>query len=193
MFNLVIFGAPGSGKGTQSENLINRYGFFHISTGDVLRDQIARNTEDGRLADKYISKGHLIPDELMVKILADVLDENKDKASKGIVFDGFPRTVHQAEALDVMLAEHGSEIHAVIGLEVDEEELIQRLLNRGKTSGRKDDNLETIKERLVVYHNSTSPLKDFYTANGKYRNIDGTGSVDEIFARICKEIDGENK
>lgn len=188
MFNIVIFGAPGSGKGTQSEKLIDKYGFYHISTGDVLRDQIARKTPDGILADSYISKGHLIPDDLMVKILGNVLDANKDNTAAGIVFDGFPRTVKQAEALRQMLDERGSEIHAVIGLEVDEDEIVKRLLNRGKTSGRSDDNLETIKERLNVYHNETSPLKEFYTNAGRYHSIEGTGTVDEIFARIADRI-----
>lgn len=188
MFNIVIFGAPGSGKGTQSEKLIDKYGFYHISTGDVLRDQIARKTPDGVLADSYISQGHLIPDDLMVRILGDVLDANKDKIKSGIVFDGFPRTVKQAEALKKMLDERGSEIHAVIGLEVDEDELVKRLLNRGKTSGRSDDNLDTIKERLNVYHHETSPLKEFYTGTGHYHPIDGSGSVDEIFNRIAERI-----
>ena len=189
MFNMVIFGAPGSGKGTQSDKLIEKYGFYHISTGDVLRDQIARKTEAGILADRYISEGHLVPDEHIIKILGDVLDENREKMANGIVFDGFPRTVNQAVALEQMLKERGSEVNAVIGLEVDEDELIARLVNRGKTSGRKDDNPETIRERLVVYHDSTCPLKEFYTKNSKYRGIDGTGSVDEIFERICKEIE----
>lgn len=188
MFNIVIFGAPGSGKGTQSEKLIDKYGFYHISTGDVLRDQIARKTPDGILADSYISQGHLIPDDLMVRILGDVLDSNKKNTAKGIVFDGFPRTIKQAEALKKMLDERGSEIHAVIGLEVDEDELVKRLLNRGKTSGRSDDNLETIKERLNVYHNETSPLKEYYTGSGHYHAIDGSGSVDDIFDRIAKRI-----
>ncbi|MCH5347005.1 MAG: adenylate kinase [Muribaculaceae bacterium] len=192
MFNLVIFGAPGSGKGTQSAKIIDKYGFMHISTGDVLRDQIARHTPDGQLAESYISQGHLIPDEVMVKILEDVLDANKDKAVKGIVFDGFPRTVHQAEVLAEMLEHRGSKINAVVGLEVDDDELVKRLLNRGLTSGRKDDNLETINERLKVYHDTTSPIKDFYVNNGLYRSVDGIGTVDQIFDRISNIIDGAN-
>ncbi len=189
MFNLVIFGAPGSGKGTQSEKLIDKYGLYHISTGQVLRDQIARKTPDGILADSYISKGHLIPDDLMVKILGDVLDSKKDLTAKGIVFDGFPRTIKQAEALRKMLDERGTGIHAVIGLDVDEDELIKRLLNRGKTSGRSDDNLDTIKERLNVYHNETSPLREYYSSLGCYHPIDGSGTVDDIFDRIANHVD----
>lgn len=188
MFNLVIFGAPGSGKGTQSEKLIEEYGLFHISTGEVLRDLIARGTELGKIADGYISKGNLIPDELMIDILAHVLDSNKETA-KGVIFDGFPRTINQAKALKTMLAQRGSKVHAVIGLEVDENELIDRLIKRGKESGRSDDNLETIKQRLEVYHSQTSPLKDYYVAEGKYHGIQGSGSIESIFCSIKQSID----
>lgn len=188
MFNLVIFGAPGSGKGTQSEKLIEEYGLFHISTGEVLRDLIARGTELGKIADGYISKGNLIPDELMIDILAHVLDSNKETA-KGVIFDGFPRTINQAKALKTMLAQRGSKVHAVIGLEVDENELIDRLIKRGKESGRSDDNLETIKQRLEVYHFQTSPLKDYYVAEGKYHGIQGSGSIENIFCSIKQSID----
>lgn len=187
--NLVIFGAPGSGKGTQSEFLIEKYGLFHISTGDVLRDHIKRGTEYGKIANEYISKGLLIPDELMVQILAAVLDANKDNAEKGVIFDGFPRTIAQAEALKAVLAERNMEIGAVVGLEVHEDELVERLIKRGKDSGRADDNLETIKQRLEVYHNQTKPLQDYYIAEGKYRAINGHGSIDEIFARIIDAVD----
>lgn len=187
--NLVIFGAPGSGKGTQSEFLIEKYGLFHISTGDVLRDHIKRGTEYGKIANEYISKGLLIPDELMVQILAAVLDANKDNAEKGVIFDGFPRTIAQAEALKAVLAERNMEIGAVVGLEVHEDELVERLIKRGKDSGRADDNLETIKQRLEVYHNQTKPLQDYYIAEGKYRAINGQGSIDEIFARIIDAVD----
>ena len=187
--NLVIFGAPGSGKWTQSELLIEKYGLFHISTGDVLRDHIKRGTEYGKIANEYISKGLLIPDELMVQILAAVLDANKDNAEKGVIFDGFPRTIAQAEALKAVLAERNMEIGAVVGLEVHEDELVERLIKRGKDSGRADDNLETIKQRLEVYHNQTKPLQDYYIAEGKYRAINGQGSIDEIFARIIDAVD----
>ncbi len=188
MFNLVIFGGPGSGKGTQSEKLIEEYGLFHISTGEVLRDLIARGTELGKTADEFISKGNLIPDELMINILANLLDSNP-KTEKGVIFDGFPRTIKQAKALKVMLAARKSKVHAVIGLEVDENILVDRLLKRGQESGRSDDNLETIKQRLEVYHSQTSPLKDYYVAEGKYHTIRGTGSIDEVFDEIKHSID----
>ena len=138
MLNVVIFGAPGSGKGTQSERLIDHYGLHHISTGEVLRDHIARGTELGRIADSYISKGQLIPDDLMVRVLASVLDENPEKTAKGVIFDGFPRTIPQAEALTKMLEERGSRVHAVVGLEVPEDELVRRMIQRGKDTGRAD-------------------------------------------------------
>lgn len=188
MFNIVIFGAPGSGKGTQSEYLIKKYGLVHISTGDVLRDHIKRGTEYGKIADKFISQGQLIPDGLMVQILGSVLESNPE-AKKGVIFDGFPRTIEQAKALKEMLAGHNADVNAVIGLEVEENELIERLIKRGQESGRSDDNLETIKKRLVVYHNQTSPLKDFYLNEGKYIAVEGTGSIEEIFGRIEKAVD----
>ena len=192
MFNLVIFGAPGSGKGTQSELLIKEFGLYHISTGEVLRDHIARDTELGKIAGGYISKGMLIPDDLMVSILAEVLDAN-DETKKGVIFDGFPRTIDQAKALKDMLEERGSSIHSVIGLEVPEDELIDRLLKRGKESGRSDDNMETIKKRLDVYHNQTSPLKDYYVKENCYIPVHGSGSVDEIFSNIKTSINNKKK
>lgn len=193
MFNLVIFGAPGSGKGTQSEHLIQNYGLYHISTGDVLRDNIKRGTEQGKIAEQFINDGKLIPDELMIKILADVLDKNVDATRNGVIFDGFPRTIEQAKALKVMLAERGTQVNIVIGLEVPEEELIERLVKRGKDSGRADDNLETIQKRLVVYHNQTSPLRDFYIAEGLYASINGLGTVEGIFADIRAAIDAKKQ
>lgn len=191
--NIVIFGAPGSGKGTQSEKLIEEYGLDHISTGELLRDHIARGTSLGKLADTYISNGLLIPDELMIEVLDDIFRQNPEKAVKGVIFDGFPRTVPQAEALSKLLKEYGSDIDAVVGLEVEEEELIRRMLERGKMSGRSDDNLDTIKKRLHVYHRQTSPLRDFYKGIGKYHAIDGNGTVDGIFADIKQELDGHAK
>ncbi|MDD6132247.1 MAG: adenylate kinase [Bacteroidales bacterium] len=188
MFNLVIFGAPGSGKGTQSEKLIETYGLFHISTGEVLRDQIAKGTELGKTADKFISNGQLIPDELMVNILSDLLDSNP-ATRDGVIFDGFPRTIPQAVALNEMLAKRGAQVNAVVGLEVADDELIDRLIKRGAESGRSDDNLETIKKRLAVYHSQTQPLRDFYVNEGKYLSIKGSGSIDDIFADIKKSID----
>ncbi len=193
MFNLVIFGAPGSGKGTQSDRLIEKYGLFHISTGEVLRDHIKRGTELGTIAESYISKGNLIPDKLMVDILASVLDDNADNVKNGVIFDGFPRTIDQAKSLKTMLAERGTQVDIVVGLEVPEDELVSRLIKRGAESGRSDDNLETIKKRLEVYHSQTAPLRDFYVEEGIYAKIKGIGSVDDIFADICKSIESIKK
>ena len=187
MFNLIIFGAPGSGKGTQSDLLVQKYGLHHISTGDLLRQHIKQGTELGKIADGYIAKGNLIPDELMLSILAAELDANS-KVS-GVIFDGFPRTVPQAEALRTLLAERGEKVDVVVGLEVADAELVERLVKRGEVSGRKDDTPETIKKRLEVYHTQTSPLKDFYTAEKLYNPIEGTGSIDDIFARIASIVD----
>ena len=184
MFNLVIFGGPGSGKGTQSDLLIEEYGLFHISTGEVLRDQISRGTELGKIADSFISGGDLIPDDLMVSILGDVLDKNAEKVAKGVIFDGFPRTIEQAKALTTLLDERNMKLNVVIGLEVDDEELTKRLIKRGQDSGRSDDNVETIKKRLDVYHKQTSPLRDFYVSEGVYAAIEGNGTIADIFANI---------
>lgn len=187
MLNIVIFGAPGSGKGTQSERIVEKYGIDHISTGDVLRAEIKADTELGREAKKLIENGQLIPDALMVDILASKLDAFVD--SKGVIFDGFPRTIAQAEALKVMLAERNQEVTAMIELDVPEDELMTRLLLRGKESGRADDNEETIKKRLVVYREQTSPLKDWYKKEGKHCYINGLGELDRIFADIVSAID----
>ena len=189
MLNIVIFGAPGSGKGTQSDKLIEHYNLFHISTGDVLRDNIRRGTELGQIAKGFIDQGKLVPDELIIDILAQVLDENKDKIQQGVIFDGFPRTIPQAEALEKLLAERGTKIDAVVGLEVPEEELIKRILLRGQMSGRSDDNEETARKRLETYHNQTSPLKAYYEEQGKYRAINGMGSIDGIFDLIKESLD----
>lgn len=195
MLNLVIFGAPGSGKGTQSKCITDRYGLYHISTGQVLRDHIARGTELGKIADSYISKGNLIPDELMMQVLEKTIDDNPDKVANGIIFDGFPRTIPQAEALDDLLAKHGTKLHSVVGLEVPEDELVQRMLLRGKDSGRADDNADTIKTRLKVYHDRTEPLRKFYNDRGTYHPINGAGSVEKIFSDIARHVDSmdENK
>ena len=188
MLNVVIFGGPGSGKGTQSELIINKYGLFHISTGDVLRGEIKNETELGLTAKGYIEKGQLVPDALIIDMLANVLDSN-EAAKEGVIFDGFPRTIPQAEALNEMLEKRGTAVSVVIGLDVAEEELIDRLLKRGQVSGRSDDNYETIKSRLDVYTNQTSPLKAFYIEEGKYADIHGMGTVEEIFGRIETAID----
>lgn len=188
MVNIVLFGAPGSGKGTQSAKLIDRYGLYHISTGELLRSHINRGTELGKLADKYISQGQLIPDDLMVKILDDVLDKEAS-GKKGVVFDGFPRTVPQAEALKELLRKRGTDLHAVVGLEVPEDELVERMLSRGEKTGRADDNIDTIRKRLDVYHKQTQPLKEYYTGEGKYIGVNGSGIVDEIFHDIARELE----
>ena len=187
MFNLVIFGAPGSGKGTQSEKITETYGLHHISTGELLRDQIARGTELGKIADSFISKGQLIPDDLMVRILDAELD--KPEAKHGVIFDGFPRTIPQADALSKMLAKRGTALHGVVGLELEDDELIDRLVKRGKESGRSDDNPETIKERLKVYHTTTQPLREYYINDGSYKGVRGHGSVEDIFISIRTHLD----
>ena len=187
MLNIVIFGAPGSGKGTQSERIVEKYGINHISTGDVLRAEIKNGTELGKTAKGYIDQGQLIPDELMIDILASVFDSFKD--SKGVIFDGFPRTIAQAEALKKMLAERGQDVSVMVDLDVPEEELMVRLIKRGKDSGRADDNEETIKKRLHVYHSQTAPLIDWYKNEKKYQHINGSGTMEGIFAEICEAID----
>ena len=188
MKNIVIFGAPGSGKGTQSELMIKKYGLGHISTGDVLRNEIKNGTELGKTAKGYIDNGQLIPDELMVSILASVYD-GFGKDHNGVIFDGFPRTIPQAEALKKMLAERGHIIAAMIELDVPEEELMKRLIKRGKDSGRADDNEETIKKRLTVYHNQTMPLIAWYKEEGIHHHIVGFGELDRIFGDVCTVID----
>ena len=187
--NIVIFGAPGSGKGTQSERLIERYGLQHISTGELLRDHIARGTHLGKVADMYISNGLLIPDELMLEVLSDLFKEHPEHIEKGVIFDGFPRTIPQAEALTKMLAEYGTDIHAVVGLDVDEDELVRRMLERGKASGRADDNIDTIRKRLDVYHRQTAPLRNYYSELGRFHAIDGNGDVDRIFDDITAVLE----
>ena len=180
MKNIVIFGAPGSGKGTQSDKMIEKYGLNHISTGDVLRSEIKKGTELGKTAAGYIDNGQLIPDDLMVSSFGD---------HKGVIFDGFPRTIPQAEALKKMLDERGDKVAAMIELDVPEEELMKRLILRGQQSGRADDNEETIKKRLVVYHSQTQPLIEWYKQEGLHYHINGLGELDRIFADICAVID----
>ena len=185
--NVVIFGAPGSGKGTQSEKLIEKYGLHHISTGEVLRDHIARKTPIGQIAKTYINQGQLIPDSLMIRILEEILD-HEPKAKDGVILDGFPRTVPQADALNRFFSRRGQTLHHVIGLEVPEDELVDRMIKRGQQTGHADDNIDPIKNRLQVYHESTTPLRDYYINEGKYRAINGHGSVEEIFAEIVRAI-----
>lgn len=187
MKNIVIFGAPGSGKGTQSALLVEKYGFKHISTGDVLRAEIKKGTELGKTAQGFIDNGQLIPDDLMISILAGVYDALCP--CEGVIFDGFPRTVPQAEALKEMLAERGTEVAAMLELNVPDEMLMERLINRGKTSGRADDNEETIRKRLNVYNTQTAPLIAWYEAEGKRNAVKGYGPLEEINAALCQVID----
>lgn len=188
MLNIVIFGAPGSGKGTQSDLIIKEYGLEHISTGDVLRAEIKNETELGKIASSYMDNGKLVPDSLIIDILSGVLD-NKGGDINGVIFDGFPRTIAQAGALNKMLEGRGESVSAVIGLEVEDDELVSRIIARGKTSGRSDDNEETARKRLETYYSQTLPLKDFYIGENKYVAIQGQGSVEDIFADIKRTID----
>ena len=186
MKNIIIFGAPGSGKGTYSDEIVAKYNMGHISTGDVLRGEIKNGTELGNIAKGYIDNGQLIPDELMIDILAKTYDALPK--GQGVIFDGFPRTMAQAEAFDEMLTKRGESVSVVVGLEVDDDELVKRIIARGKTSGRADDTEETAKKRLATYYSQTLPLKDFYIAQGKYAKINGVGSIDDIYARISDAI-----
>jgi adenylate kinase len=187
MLNIVILGAPGSGKGTQSELIIEKYGLYHISTGDILRQEIESQTDLGKIAQKYISQGHLLPDEFVIDMLADILDKNPQ--AKGYIFDGVPRTLSQGEALDAMLRERETTIAAVLSLTVEEEELISRLLKRGEFFGRLDDNLEIIQHRLNIYKEQTEPLKEYYKKKGKLFNIKGKDTIEDIFESITQVID----
>lgn len=187
MLNLVIFGAPGSGKGTQSELLIEKYGLDHVSTGDLLRSAIKNETELGKAAKGYMDAGQLVPDELIIGLIERVLEERRPKV--GLILDGFPRTVPQAIALEELLAKYNTQVHAVLDLQVADEELVQRLLKRGQDSGRSDDNLETIQKRLAVYHAQTAPLAEHYASKGVHHALVGTGEISEITERISKVID----
>lgn len=188
MLNLIIFGPPGAGKGTQSERLLSRYGLSHISTGDLLRAERNAGTALGNKANEYISRGELVPDEVVIGMVRNFMASRPE--AKGFIFDGFPRTIPQAEALDRMLAEFNTSISVVLGLEVDEDELVKRLLLRGLTSGRADDQDEsTIRNRFREYQNKTLPLQDFYTAQGKYRGVMGIGEIESIFDDLCAAID----
>jgi adenylate kinase len=191
MLNIVLFGPPGAGKGTQSEKLIAQYELVHLSTGDLLRSEIAAGTQLGLEAKKLMDAGQLVPDAVVIGMISSKLDANSN--SKGFIFDGFPRTAAQAEALDQLLTEKGTSISMMLALEVENDELIKRLLNRGLSSGRADDqNEEVIQNRINEYNSKTLPLKNFYTAQGKFRSIQGIGSIDEIFASISKAIDSHN-
>ncbi len=188
MVNIILFGPPGSGKGTQSANLIKKYGLIHLSTGDLLRSEIEGQTPLGLEAKKFMDAGQLVPDEVVIGMISTKLDANPD--ARGFIFDGFPRTTAQAEALDKLLALKKTSISAVLSLEVPEDELIKRLLNRGLTSGRSDDaNEDIVKARIVEYHNKTAPVADHYAKYGKFKKIKGNGTIDEIFGLLSKELD----
>lgn len=187
MFNIILFGPPGSGKGTQSERLVLKYDLKHLSTGDILRNEIARQTPLGLEAKKIMDQGKLVPDEVVIGMISSALDNNPQ--AKGFLFDGFPRTEAQAEALDKLLKLKQTEIGVVLALVVSEEELLQRLLNRGLSSGRPDDNsVDVIRARITEYQIKTSPVADYYRKFNKVFDIPGEGSVDEIFDSLCARI-----
>jgi adenylate kinase len=188
MFNLILFGPPGSGKGTQSERLISKYGLKHLSTGDILRSEIAGQTPLGMAAKSFMDRGQLVPDEVVIEMISSALDNNP--RANGFLFDGFPRTNAQAEALDKLLTQKGTEIAVVLALEVTENELVKRLLNRGLTSGRSDDVDENIiRARYAEYQKKTSAVAEYYKKYNKVIHIKGEGDVDGIFDCLCKEID----
>ncbi|MCC6721393.1 MAG: adenylate kinase [Bacteroidia bacterium] len=191
MKNIVLFGPPGAGKGTQSEKLIEKYNLIHISTGDILRAERAAGTHLGIKANQYIVKGELVPDDVVIGMVKNKIKENIN--SNGFIYDGFPRTIAQAKALDQLLAEFNISISKMLALEVNEDELTKRLLLRGKTSGRADDqNESTIRNRFKVYNNETLPLIDFYRNQGKFAGINGLNSIDGVFSDLCDNIDKIN-
>lgn len=188
MINIVLFGAPGCGKGTQAQRLKERYGIDHVSTGEVIRGEIRRGTELGRSMESYIAQGKLAPDEIVIGMIANYVAEHLD--AKGCIFDGFPRTTVQAEEFDKILAKHGLKVDIMVDIHVPEEELVHRILLRGKESGRADDaSEEVIRGRLKVYHEQTAVVSDFYAAQGKYASVNGIGTIDEVFERIATVID----
>lgn len=192
MFNLILFGPPGSGKGTQSEKLVEKYGLIHLSTGNLLRQEITDKTPLGLEAKSFMDKGQLVPDEVVIGMIDSSLDHHRNAI--GFLFDGFPRTVAQAEALDKLLALKRTEIAMLISLEVTEDELVRRLLHRGKTSGRHDDiDEEVIRKRFAVYKNETSPVAEYYRRAGKFYSVKGEGTLEEIFNSLCKVIDKKIK
>lgn len=188
MINIVLFGAPGCGKGTQAQRLKAHYGIEHVSTGEVIRDEIRRGTELGHSMESYIEAGKLAPDEIVIGMVANYVAQHKH--AKGCIFDGFPRTTVQAEEFDKLLARHGLKVDIMVDIHVPEEELVRRILLRGKESGRADDaSEEVIRDRLKVYHDQTAVVSDFYAAQGKYASVDGIGTIDEVFDRIAGIVD----
>ena len=188
MLNIVLFGPPGAGKGTQAKKLEDKYGVNHISTGEVIRDEIRGNTDLGNSVKAFIERGELAPDGLVIKLVADYLEHHINPA--GNIYDGFPRTTVQAEEFDKMLDAHKLSVDVMLSLEVPEEELVKRLLLRGNESGRADDfSEEVIRNRLDIYNRQTAVVADYYSQQGKYKPINGIGSIDEVFERLCREID----
>lgn len=188
MLNIVLFGPPGSGKGTQSEFIIEKFSLIHLSTGDILRNEINNRTELGLKAKEIMDRGELVSDQIVIDMIGNKIEANK--SSKGFIFDGFPRTVSQAEALDKLLQEYEEEVNLMVALEVEDDELITRLLKRGKDNGRSDDNLDTIRKRINVYNEQTSPVIDYYKSKGKFRSVNGVGSLNEISSRIVHIVEG---
>lgn len=188
MINLILFGPPGSGKGTQAARLVKKYNLVHISTGDLFRYEMSHNTPLGEKAKAYIAKGELVPDEVTIGMLRNKVEAHPEAA--GFIFDGFPRTIPQAQALDHLMEEEKTTIHALLALQVDDEEIIHRIKLRGATSGRSDDTNESIiQNRIDVYKNETTPVFDYYAQQHKSHRINGVGSVHEIFERLCRAID----
>lgn len=192
MLNIVLFGPPGAGKGTQAERLKKNYNLVHLSTGDLLREQKDEGTELGIQAHEYMSKGELVPDEVVIGMIRNKLEQHKD--ARGFIFDGFPRTTDQAKALDELLNSYDTEIDMMLALEVDDEELVGRIIQRGISSGRDDDKNESvIYNRIITYNKKTAPLKEFYSKQNKFYSIDGVGSIDKIFDRLCEKINSKFK
>lgn len=187
MLNIVLFGPPGSGKGTQSENVIRKYHLVHLSTGDILRAELAEKTELGLMAKVIMEKGELVSDEIVIGMIANKIDANKE--ARGFIFDGFPRTVAQAEALDKILNKRGLSVDMMLGLEVEKKELVNRLVKRGIETGRIDDNPETIETRINVYNSQTTPVRNYYNDQGKYFAVDGIGNIVEISKSIFEIVD----
>lgn len=186
MFNIIIFGPPGSGKGTQSIKLAEKYSLTHISTGDIFRSEIKAKSELGLRVTSIIESGELVPDELLVDLLRNAMQKHPGTA--GFLFDGFPRTLQQANDLEDLLAEMNGGVNVVLALDVDDDELMGRLLKRAQLEGRKDDTAEVISNRLNVYHSQTKPLMDHYDEQGKLESVHGVGSIDEICGRLCEKI-----